>query len=83
MADSDDAAAVRTMIEKFYKVGGVPVPPNLEINESVTVVFAKMLDKQWSAREEVERHLFRHLGKQQDFSARRAHYAGFLRKLAR
>jgi hypothetical protein len=45
MVDSDDAAAVRAMIEKFYKIGGVPVPPNLEINESVAVVFAKMLEQ--------------------------------------
>jgi hypothetical protein len=45
MADSDEAAAVRAMIEKFYKIGGVPVPPNLEINESVAVVFAKMLEQ--------------------------------------
>jgi hypothetical protein len=46
MAEEDDtAAAVRSMIERFYKVGGVSVPPNLEINESVAAVFATMLDQ--------------------------------------
>jgi hypothetical protein len=47
MAEEDDAAAaaVRSMIERFYKVGGVPVPPNLQINEGVAAVFATMLDQ--------------------------------------
>jgi hypothetical protein len=46
MAEEDDtAAAVRSMIERFYKVGGVSVPPNLQINEGVAAVFATMLEE--------------------------------------
>jgi hypothetical protein len=45
MADEDEAAAVRAMIEKFYKVGGVSVPPSLAINEGVAAVFVVMLEE--------------------------------------
>jgi hypothetical protein len=45
MATEEQVEAVRQMIERFYKIGGVPLPPGLQINEGVAAVFGTMLEK--------------------------------------
>jgi hypothetical protein len=45
MATEEQVEAVRQMIERFYKIGSVPLPPGLQINEGVAAVFAVMLQQ--------------------------------------